>query len=340
MNPLQILFARMSITLVAALTFMWYAKVEHFPFGVPEVRILLIGRGIGGFFGVFGLYWSLQYLPLADATVLSFLGPPLACYVCSKILKEPFTKTEQVAAFISLGGVVLIARPATLFSAGDGHSASSNTASANDTNVRRSAASVPEATSHQRLAAVGMAMVGVVGAAAAYTFIRWIGKRAHPLISVSYFALWCTIVSSVALVFIPSVPFVLPHTLRQWSLLFFIGVSGFVMQFLLTTGLQYEKSSRANNMVYVQMLFALIADLVVFGQAPSLLSIAGSTLILGGAVAVAIQKSEVVGSAKDERPQGEESERLMEEGLAHEEAEAGDLVVSDGEQERGRQMER
>jgi hypothetical protein len=29
------------------------------------------------FFGVFGMYYSLQYLPLADCTVLTFLAPGL-----------------------------------------------------------------------------------------------------------------------------------------------------------------------------------------------------------------------------------------------------------------------
>jgi hypothetical protein len=36
-------------------------------------------------------------------------------------------------------------------------------------------------------------------------------------------------------------------------------------QFLLAAGLQYEKSSRATNMVYIQMLFALAFDKLVWG---------------------------------------------------------------------------
>lgn len=63
------------------------------------------------------------------------------------------------------------------------------------------------------------------------------------------------------------------------------------MQFLLSAGLQAEKSSRATNMVYTQMLFALLFDKVVFGTNPSLLSVLGSTLILGSAIYVAIQRA-------------------------------------------------
>ena len=35
---------------------MWWAHVEHFPFGNKEVRTLLFLRGFGGFFG--GELWT------------------------------------------------------------------------------------------------------------------------------------------------------------------------------------------------------------------------------------------------------------------------------------------
>lgn len=61
-------------------------------------------------------------------------------------------------------------------------------------------------------------------------------------------------------------------------------------QFLLAAGLQYEKSSRATNMVYVQMLFALSFDKLIWGTTPGTLSIIGSSLILGSAIYVAMHK--------------------------------------------------
>lgn len=55
-HPFQILFARMFITVVCASWYMWRKKIEHFPWGMREVRPLLIARGLTGFFGVFGMY--------------------------------------------------------------------------------------------------------------------------------------------------------------------------------------------------------------------------------------------------------------------------------------------
>lgn len=312
LHPFQILFARMSITCVLATSYMWYKRTPYFPFGMPEVRWLLVARGFGGFFGVFGMYYSLLYLPLADATVITFLAPGLACFACSILIKEPFTRVEQIAGLIALVGVALIAKPTTLFAAlGSGQSppASGNgdaVPSANGTAPAGAAdaSSYDNVTPSQRLSAVGIALIGVLGAATAYTTIRWIGKRAHPLLSVNYFATWCTLVSLVMQFALPGVGFLLPADLKEWGYLFFLGTCGFIMvglpvlrhnaqmlmrpqQFLLAAGLAYEKSSRATNITYTQMLFALSFDKLVFGHTPDLMSIAGSTLILGSALYIA-----------------------------------------------------
>ena len=261
---------------------------------------------------------SLLYLPLADATVITFLAPSLACWACSYFINEPFTRMEQMAAYVSLFGVVLIARPVSLFTAFNHSDDAVPPASANSdlipsntstTVPDRLAADYDAVTPTQRAMAVGIAMLGVLGAAGAYTTIRWIGKRAHPLISVNYFAVWCTIVSVIAMLVLPGVGFLLPNNLRDWCYLIFLGICGFVMvgqtlmsiarprtnlaqQFLLAAGLQYEKSSRATNMVYMQMLFALTFDKLVWGTTPGALSIIGSSLILGSAIYVAIHKED------------------------------------------------
>lgn len=231
--------------------------------------------------------------------MITFLAPIVASFACSVIpaLREPFTRAELLASLFSLAGVVLIARPTSFFKFGrsgdDGYDEV-----VPPEHMRR--AILPGAddkltvTPHQRLIAVLVALLGVLGAASAFTTIRWIGKRAHPLISVNYFSTWCTIVSLFALFAVPSVGGIIwPRTAVQWVLLVGIGVSGFVMQFLLTAGLQLEKASRATNMVYAQMLFALFWERIVWGTTPGVLSIAGSTLILGSVIWVGMNKKKV-----------------------------------------------
>jgi drug/metabolite transporter (DMT)-like permease len=237
MHPFQILFARMGITFVLASAYMWWRKTPHFPFGAPEVRWWLVARGIAGFCGVFGMYYSLLYLPLADATVLTFLSPGIANWACSKLINEPFSRGEQLGTLISFVGVIFIAKPVSLLG-GTGNSATppatgnGDVAPTNGTEVGAhgaDASNFENVTSSQRLMAVGIAMIGVLGSSAVYTAIRAISTRAHPLISVNYFATWCFIVSIVAQTFLPGVGWVLPANLKEWGYLIFLGTCGFAM---------------------------------------------------------------------------------------------------------------
>jgi len=173
--------------------------------------------------------------------------------------------------------------------------------------------SFPTPTSGQRLSAVLVAMLGVLGSAGAFTAIRWIGLQVHPLISVNYFSVFCTLISILALTL--SAPlhisedlhFKLPSTGRQWSMLFFLGTCGFVMQYLLTKGLAQGGrggGARATNMIYTNMLFALGLDRMVFGVVPGWWSLGGSGLILGSAVYVAVRKQAAEGYGEGDGMRG------------------------------------
>lgn len=341
MPVVQVLFVRQSITSLFSLAYGYYSHVPYFPLGPRNVLSLLIARGVLGFFGVFGIYFALRYMPLAEATVLTFLAPILTCYVCAWLIPgESFSRQQQFAAFLSLVGVVVIAKPASLFQASSSPSIQLTSPPELAPNSTSSSSAFPfsdppHPTAHQHLLAVLVSMLGVVGGAGAMTAIRWIGTRAHPLISVNYFSIWCTIVSLVAVLLVPSVDFRLPANLVEWGLLASLGGCGYALQFLLTAGLAYggpsngsnsmrrdecdEESqhtrtkesesdrmkqgsgTRATNMVYTQMLFALTFDKLIWGITPTVTSWAGSGLILGSAVWVAVARD------KDRNKKGSDS---------------------------------
>lgn len=107
------------------------------------------------FLGLVGLYSSLQYLSVADATVLTFLTPLTTAVAGCVLLKEGYSVTQAVAGgeryaltslvcgyleaslVCSLFGVILVARPPFLF------------------NTTPDEYYMPEVTPEQRLAAVG-----------------------------------------------------------------------------------------------------------------------------------------------------------------------------------------
>ena len=239
----------MFVTFVLSVAYMWYTGIG--PLGDRKVRVLLIIRGMGGFLGVCGLYYSLVYLPISEAVVLTFLGPMLSCYVYSFLQPlERFTHRQQIASYISIGGVIIIARPISLIFP------SSNTPTpemsapqfTNSTVLETSQPPTPShaplnPTTSQHLFAILLGLMGVFGGATALTTIRVIGQRAHPLVSITYFATWCTLVSTLSFIFIPGVDFRLPENGQEWGLLLLVGISGFVMQVLLTAGLAYSTSN-------------------------------------------------------------------------------------------------
>jgi len=302
MHPFQLLFIRMFVTFVLSNAYMWWSSIPHYPLGAQEVRWLLVIRGLTGFFGLFGMWYSMMYIPLAEATVITFLVPSVAGYICHLTIRDPFTRREQIASYLALLGVILIARPTSLFSSAD------PTAATNPTPVievtgwteQTTAGTIEpreEVTSAQRLTAIGVALLGVLGGSGAFTTIRAIGQRAHPLISVNYFSTWCLLVSTVTLTVAPildigqpALRFAVPHSLYAWTLLLVICMCGFATQILFTAGLGGERSNRAAAMVYTHMLFAAAFDKWVFGHAMGAISLIGCGLIIGSAMWVALGK--------------------------------------------------
>ncbi|KAF9478764.1 DUF6-domain-containing protein [Pholiota conissans] len=284
-STLELIAVRMGITYVCSITYMLSTGVPDPILGPEGVRLLLVFRGFIGFFGLFGVYYSLQYLSLSDATVLTFLAPMCTAIAGSLLLGENFTRREAVAGLVSLIGVVLIARPSAIF--GDVHVPEVPSI---DDGISVPADSAEKGTPRDRLIAVGVALVGVLGATGACdTSIRAIGKRAHPLHSLTFFSTLCVVVSVTGMI-VTKAPFVVPSRVEWLALLAMIGLFGFFAQLLLTMGLQRETAGRGSMAVYTQIVFATILERIFFKAVPTALSIIGTLLIITSAIYVALTK--------------------------------------------------
>lgn len=276
-HAFEVIIVRMGITLICCVTYMIAMGVPDPIVGPKGVRTLLVTRGITGFLGLVGLYLSIQYLSVADATVLTFLTPLTTAITGCVLLREGYSATQAVAGVCSLFGVILIARPPFLFN--------SMPAAIPD------GLYLPETTPAQRMMGVGAGMIGIVGATGAYTAIRAIGRRAHPMHAMTFFSLWCTIMASLGMV-VFGIPVAYPISWKWSLLLLMVGVFGFVAQILLTLGLQRETVSRGSTGVYFQMLFAVVLERLIFGVMPSLLSVLGAAIIMSSALCVALTRRE------------------------------------------------
>ncbi|XXH04472.1 hypothetical protein Hte_010888 [Hypoxylon texense] len=298
-HALQIIFVRMLATSILGCLYMWYKKVPDFPLGRRDVRGLLVLRGLAGFTGLFCSYYSLSYLNISDATVISFLVPTMTAFICFIALREPFTVREATAGLVAFAGVLFIARPTFLFPRHSEVLPRENAARLFVADQSKGIVPSVPATPAERSIAVLLAVIGSFAAAAAYSTIRVIGKRAHSLVSVNYFAVLATVGSCFFILVHPDLHFEIPQNATQWILLVAIGVAGFLLQFLLTEGLQREKAGRATNLIYTQMVFALVLERVVWGTTPPAESLFGSALIIGSAIWVSLQKNKVAANKKE-----------------------------------------
>ncbi|KAF2124169.1 hypothetical protein P153DRAFT_371047 [Dothidotthia symphoricarpi CBS 119687] len=315
-HALHIIFIRMSCTTVLGTLYMCYHRVPNFPFGQKGIRGLLVLRGLAGFFGIFGLYYSLSWLLFSDATVITFIIPTMTALVCFVWLREPFTSREALAGLLAFTGVLFVARPPWLFPAQ--HKDLVQDVLSTDmlmsviSNVAKDTLPTVPVSSSQRSLAIILAVLGTFGASTAYATIRVIGTRAHSLISVNYFACIATIGSACIILVHPDLHFMMPENLSQWGLIAIIGFSGFLLQFLLTEGLQREKAGRATNLTYLQLVFALIIERVIWGTTPPVESLFGAVLIIGAAIWISLQKKSVTAEQKKAKVVDEESSLLGE----------------------------
>lgn len=283
-GALEIVGVECLIIWIGCMLAMCAAKTEHILLGPPGARLLLLARGMFGFASTLALYISLHALTLSDATVITFLSPLATGFLAYMLLHEPFTFRERIAGVLSLAGVTLIARPSFLFGSNAGQGVPE------DGDIEIPPGAEPGSASEAaRIIGILVALAGVIFMAGAWVALRRIGKRASTYHSISYFAL-CSWVSSFVAMWVLGQPFVIPTSTLSLILLLGVGLMSLLAQVFQTLGLQRESAGRAATMSYLQIIFALAWQLLLFGELPDWVSIAGSLIILASGAWVALSK--------------------------------------------------
>ena len=296
MHPYQILFVRMSITYVCCAIYLIIKHDQNFPFVPKGYRKYMIGRGIGGYIAVAGQYFALLYLTMSDTISITFLAPVITSLMAYMFLRERFTRAEAMGGAVAFVGVIFISRPSFIFGSNStidsttagtqaGATTVDNGSSGNGRNLE---------TSDPKLRLLGslFALSAPFGTGIAMCSIRKIGFHAHALVTVSFFALITCIISFLGIMLTPGLFFEMPRNARQWAYLTLLGLSGFIMQYLLTAGMQREKAARAIAMSYSQLIYASVFDLVIFGHWPSKMSLLGEFIILTAVLSILYYKED------------------------------------------------
>ena len=213
---------------------------------------ILVIRGVLGFGALTCFYYAVVHLPLADATVIHFMNPVFTAFFAALVLGEHIGFVEALLVGASLGGVLVVARPAFLFGGAPGLA----------------------------LLPVLVGLCGAVLSAAAYVTVRRL-RGEPPMLIVFYFATVCTLLS---------IPMLFAHaTLPSASMvavLIGVGVATHLGQVLITWGFRLERAGRASAMGYLQIVFAGAWGWLLFGETPDVWTAVGAAVIVGSTLAL------------------------------------------------------
>lgn len=245
----ELVVARAAISLGLTGWMLSHAGVS--PWGRQKGLLWL--RGLLGFGGLSCVYAAVTRLPLAEATVLQFLHPPITAVLAGLFLGERLSPRIGGVMALSLMGLLLVTKPSWLF-----------------------------AETVTTLSPVGVtaAIGGAVFSAAAYVVVRRLAQAGeHPLVIVFYFPL----VTLPAALPTLGTDFVWPRGI-EWLWLLGIGVTTQIGQICLTRGLAVLPAADGTTLSYLQVVFATLWGALVFGESPDALAVLGGSLVIGSAL--------------------------------------------------------
>lgn len=243
----EIVLLRVLVTL--AISYAMVRRAGLSPWGTERGKLVV--RGLLGSGALAGYYLALAKLPLADATTLHFTNPILTALLAWWLLGERIGWAGGFALACGIGGVVLVVHPGVPLGNG------------------------------ADLAGVSISLGAAALSAFAYVTVRQLVRTEHALVIVLYFPLIATPIALPWALF----DWVWPSA-SDWLLLIGIGVFTQVGQVFLTRGLAIERAGRAMAIGYVQICFAVLWQLIIFGKSPALGTLLGAALIMGGTLAV------------------------------------------------------
>lgn len=209
----------------------------------------LLGRSLCGTLGLLCNFYALGTLNLSDANMLNKLSPFFAIIFSIFLLREKPTAAQVLGVAVAFGGSLLIIKPG-----------------------------FADAQLIPALAGV----LGGLGAGAAYTFVRKLGKKGENSKRIVFYfsAFSCLFCLPFLIVQYKSMTFL------QTLYLIFAGTFACVGQLGITKAYLCAPAKEISVYDYTQVIFAALLGFFVFGDLPDIWSVLGYILICGAGVAM------------------------------------------------------
>lgn len=245
--PFQKAFFRNLAAFIVVTVIMVKNKISPMPKkgSIPS----LFCRSLFGTIGLVCNFYAIDRLVLADANMLNKLSPFFAIIFSVFLLNEKPTIVQIVGVLTAFVGSMFIIKPSA-----SGY------------------ASFP--------ALIGA--IGGLGAGAAYTFVRRLGKNGeNSFLIIFYFSAFSCLVCLPFMILNPAA-----MSMKSFVCLVCAGISACIGQFGITKAYICAPAREISVYDYTQVIFAAIFGYFIFNQIPDALSVLGYVLICGAGIAM------------------------------------------------------
>lgn len=250
MPALQVSFGRFLFALMAIGTFVAFTRPQF-----THVHLRLhSARSALGWGGVTLMFAAAAFIPLSDATAISFLNPVFAMMLAIPLLGEKVGPVRWMAAAVALVGAAILTRP------GGG------------------------AVEFGALLALGSALL----LGTEVILIKRLSGREGPVQILLINNAIGLGIAGLAACFVWISP-----TPAQWAAMAGIGVLMAGAQACFVNAMARADASFVAPFFYAALVFAALYDWAVFGVVPDTVSIIGAVIILGGAALLAWREAQL-----------------------------------------------
>lgn len=241
------------------------------PFGTPDVRNIVLVRGIVGGIGFMLYYYSTSALPLGDAVTILSLNPVFTVLAAAVFLGEAIRPIDIGAALGCVIGCVLIANPSFLFGE-------------------------PFDESKHSTSGYIAALLGACCGATVFILIRRAGKGGvHTLQLLLSWVTFGTLFSLVVGVGLPAIfgignHFIWPPSLLSWVYILGNAAFGSMGHLLLNYAARHAPAGLSAIVRSSGILWSYCLEIVVFHQVPERLTGIGVLLIVTSLAMIALEK--------------------------------------------------
>ena len=244
LHPLQISHGRFMFAFIGFIT---ASAVLRPKIRAPNMRLHL-ARTIFGATGVTLMFAAVAFIPMSDATAISFLNPVFGMILAIPFLGEKVGRWRWLAAAMAFVGALILLRPG------------------------------PDTFQVAALLALGAALA----MGFELVFIKKLADR-EPALQILLInnAIGCVLMS------VAVIAFWAPPTLAQWGVLVTLGLMMAGAQTCFINAIARADASFVTPFSYLTLIFAGLYDWAIFAQIPDWISVLGTAIIVSGAALLA-----------------------------------------------------